>query len=420
MARSFFLLAAAAGLSAGILGCHRWFIDQADREVNQLIESRQQAALGETHPVDIGSESGDLARTDSMYRFAPHPVDSEVPESFKAATAPREEPEEMSVDLDVTSQPTTHLADEVQVFTLADCLAYAQRNARELQTAKEDLYLSALALSLERHLWTPRLSGDLSFEFADYGQVRDFDRAMTAVATLAVEQQLPYGGTVTARIIDTWMRDLKVHTTSGETGNMILEADIPLLRGAGRVAYESRYQAERDLIYAVRSYERFRRRFLVDIASDYFDLLALRAQIESAEAQVEGLADVRDETQEKAKREWILKIEADRARVEYLSAQNRVVSARESYDSALDRFKIRLGMSTEVPLEPAGEGIDLYEPEVREGEAIATALRYRLDLLNTLDAVDDARRGVEVARNNLWRLPGTTCCPISTSGAALP
>ncbi|HUU83826.1 MAG TPA: TolC family protein [Phycisphaerae bacterium] len=403
MARRFLLLAVGVGLLAGTLGCHQWFLDEADREVKQLIESRQQAALGETHPVDIGSETGDLAKTDDMYRFVPHPVDSRVPDAFQAATAPRDEPEEMSVEDDITSQPATSPDRQAQVFTLADCLAYAQGYARELQTAKEDLYLSALALSLERHLWTPRFSGGTSFEFADYGQVRDFDRAMTAIAQLAVEQQLPYGGTVTARIIDAWMRDLKVHTTSGETGQMILEADIPLLRGAGRVAYESRYQAERDLIYAVRGFERFRREFLVDIASDYFRLLSLLAQIESAQAQVTSLAGVRDEAQAKVKVDYkdSLRIEADRARVEYLSAQNRVVSALETYDSALDRFKIRLGMSTESPIELAGEDIALYEPDVVEREAVATALKYRLDLLNTLDSVDDARRGVQVARNNL-------------------
>ncbi len=33
--------------------------------------------------------------------------------------------------------------------------------------------------------------------------------------------------------------------------------------------------------------------------------------------------------------------------------------------------------------------------------AIKTALKYRLDLLNDLDAIDDSRRGVLIAKNNL-------------------
>ena len=387
-------------------GCHQWFINDADREVQELIASRQAAALGETHSLALGAESGQLARTNSMYRFAPHPADSDVPAGFKTATRPRSETDEPTTApaeaYGPSTQPAaTQPAADRQTFTLADCLAYALGYSREYQTAKEDLYLAALALSLERYLWTPRASGDLSFEFADYGQVRDFDRAMTAVASLAVEQRLPLGGTITAQVIDRWMRDLKVHTTSGETGTMILSADIPLLRGAGRVAYESRYQAERNLIYAVRDFERFRREFLVDISGDYFGLFSLRAQIESARAQVRSLAVAKDRAIALAKTPEGLQLDADRAQISYRSSQNNVIIARERYESALDQFKIRLGMSTEAPIELAEEEIELYEPEVTESQAIATALTYRLDLLNVLDGVDDARRGQEIAKNNL-------------------
>lgn len=423
MARSRFRLVVVCGLLLPACGCHQWFINQADREVYELIESRQQAALGETHPVDIGTETGDLRHTDDMYRFAPHPVDSRVPEAFREATAPRDQEPSPAVvaqeipEADTTTQPTTQPTDTVitpdfpdtatlpaadaLVFTLADALAYGQRHSREFQSAKEDLYLSALALSLERFLWTPQLSSQLSYEFADYGQVRDFDRAMTATASLAAEQRLPLGGTITAQVIDSWMRDLKVHTTSGETGTMILSADIPLLRGAGRVAYESRYQAERNLIYAVRSFERFRREFLVDIASDYFALLSSRAQIDSAEAQADALIGDWERARALTKAEFAIKLDEDRARVEYLRARNQIVAARERYGTSLDQFKIRLGMSTETPLEVSKTDVELYKPEVTEAEAIAAALRYRLDLLTTLDGVDDARRGVEIARNNM-------------------
>jgi hypothetical protein len=401
MARSLLLPALTCAILVLAGGCHQWFIDRADREVSQLIESRQQAALGETHPADVGRETGRISTTDSMYSFTPHPVDPEVPEGFRSATTPRPE------SAGTTTAPIDALATQPAAdvapleFTLADCLGYAQRNAREYQTAKEDLYLSALALSLERFLWTPQFSGQTSFEFADYGQVRDFDRAMTAIASLAVEQRLPLGGAVTAQLIDTWMRDLKVHTTSGETGQMILAADIPLLRGAGRVAYESRYQAERDLIYGVRGFERFRRGFLVDIAADFYRLLALQSEIENAELQVASLAEEQRRTEALADKEQILQFEYDRTRVELLNARNRLQAAKERYGTALDQFRIRLNMGTVTPLELIDEGADIWEPEVEEDEAVATALRYRLDLLNALDTVDDARRGVRIARNNL-------------------
>ena len=143
MARSPLLLSVCLLLPAAIGGCHEWFLVDADREVNRLIEQRQLAALGETHSVAIDREDGRLSSSDSMYRFVPHPVSPDVPEAFRTRPA--------------TTQPapTSQPADALQEFTLSESLAYAMRNSREFQFVKERLYLTALALSLERHLWTP-------------------------------------------------------------------------------------------------------------------------------------------------------------------------------------------------------------------------------------------------------------------------
>ena len=374
-----------------VAGCS-WYIDDADRQVHELIETRQAAALGETHSADLGKETGAIGDRGGMYDFVPHPVDSAVPEAFHAT------PDSVSSTPAVTTQP----AAKQQVFTLADCLAYAQKRARDYQTAKENLYLQALALTLERHLWTPRFSGSISSQYANYGQIRDFDHAMDAVSQVALEQRLPLGGTVTARLINDWVRDIGRHTTVGETGQMILEADIPLLRGAGRVAYESRYQTERNLIYAVRDFERFRRTFLVEIAGEYFDLLSARARIESATANEKTFYDDMLRTVALADKGQALPVDADRARVNYLSAQNSVVIEQANYQDTLDRYKILLGMPTMTPMDIASEEtLELHEPRVPQSAAIETALKYRLDLLNDLDAVDDARRGVLIAKNNM-------------------
>jgi outer membrane protein TolC len=382
-----------------LAGCHEYFIHDADRQVHQMIAQRQQAALGETHSADLGPEHGLIGSAGRMYDFVPHPLDSTVPEAFRPRPS---EPAAASQPTTTASQPaTSQPAGERRPFPLHEALAYAMRDARDFQFQKEELYLTALALSLERFLWTPQFVAEVSAEFADYGQVRDFDRAMTAVAEVSASQRLPYGGEVTARVINTLMRDLGVHTTSGETGQFILEADIPLFRGAGRVAYESRYQAERNLIYAVRDFERFRREFVVQVASNYFNLLNLKAQIENARESVKNFEHDLARSRALAEDGRILRIEAERAQVELLFAQNDLVTAQVTYENSLDRFKILIGMPTETPIEAVPEDVNLVDPQVSEEDAIAAALRYRLDLLNDLDAVDDARRQVVIARNNL-------------------
>jgi len=70
------------------------------------------------------------------------------------------------------------------------------------------------------------------------------------------------------------------------------------------------------------------------------------------------------------------------------------------YQNALDRFKIRIGMPTTEPIDAVDSELELFEPFVQENEATAAALKYRLDLINQLDFIDDARRGVRIARNN--------------------
>jgi len=390
--RRFILLLCATVPGVALAGCQEWFIRDADRQVYQVIADRQADALGETHSPDLGPEDGRIETSDSMYDLVPHPVDSEVPEAFRTRLA----------DGSATTRPvTTQPALERQPLTLQDAVAYAMRHSREFQSEKEELYLAALALTLERHLWTPQFFGEVSYEYANYGQVRDFDHAMTAIAQVGATQRLPYGGEVTAQIVNSLMRDLGAHITSGETGQMILSADIPLLRGAGKVAQESRYQAERELIYAARTFERYRRAFLVEVASSYFDVLALKAGIENAQASVEALAIDKARSDGLAKTGRILQVDVDRAEVEYLRARNDAITAQTAYDSALDRFKILIGMPTVQPIEAVEPDFEVAAPAVDEELAIETALRSRLDLLNEQDAVDDPRRAVLVARNNL-------------------
>ena len=64
-----------------------------------------------------------------------------------------------------------------------------------------------------------------------------------------------------------------------QTADLIFNADIPLLRGAGMVAREDLIQAERNMVYAARDFERFRRTFLFDITTEFLNLVVLQLAI---------------------------------------------------------------------------------------------------------------------------------------------
>lgn len=427
-----------------VAGCQQPIIDHTDRAVYRAIEQRQRDVLGVTSNAHIGPETGEISAGDGMYSFVPHPIGRPVPESLRDCATPAapvepepDAPEESAgrAENDIAAEPSARIEDieeaeepapeeeeaispsifdehqerEKLIFGVRDALTYAMRHARDLQNAKEDLYLAALDLTLERHLWTPQFVASLQGEFADYGQVRDFDRAMSAVSSVAVSQRLPYGGEVTAQLTNSLMRDLGQHVTSGETGTMILQADLPLFRGAGRAAYESRYQAERELIYAVRAYERFRRSFVVRVAGEYFALQQSKAQIDNAyKSYLGGRRDwEKAEFKNRMGRSETV-FDALRARSRLRSAQAVLVSAKERYASALDQFKIFIGMPVGALLDVLAqeedqdsEAVEALLPDVDERTAVSAALRYRLDLLNSVDWTDDARRGVAIAKNRI-------------------
>lgn len=398
-------------------GCQQFMIDRADRSVYRAIEDRQRATLGAASNAHVGAETGDVRERERMYSFTPRPIGNEVPPEFqtheRAPTAPLDaDSASAPPDTDAAFTPSIFSDDQlekVQVFGLRDTLAYAMRQARSFQDAKEDLYLAGLALTLERHLWTPQFVGAVHTEYANYGQVRDFDHAMTAVSDVSATQRLPYGGEVSARVMNTLMRDLGAHVTSGESGSTILAANIPLLRGAGPAAYESRYQAERDLIYSVRTFEQFRRSFLVDVAARYFDLQQSKASVGNT------YTSYLSRRQDWEKADFIQQMgqsrtifDAPRAKASLRQSQAALVSAKEQYASNVDQFKVFIGMSLDMLLDVVDQdadenskALDGLLPNVDQTAAEAAALHYRLDLLNSADRVDDRKRGVLVAKNRI-------------------
>ncbi len=438
------------GLRAGVLavlaaltspGCTRQVIRDSDRDVYRLLQERQRTAIGATSDVNIGPESGDSSPNERMYSFTPRPVDSEVPDSFQSAsnaaqeipppdnasqtgagssasappsnnrpptTSESQTQEENAGDLNESIFRAADLPN-VKTFGLKESLAYANRRGRRLQDSKETLYQAALDLTLERHLWTPRFVASVQSLYDDLEPDAEQDQTLTTIADLAVTQNLPFGGNITARVVDTLVRDVNRHATDGESGQLILEANILLLRGAGPSAYETRYTAERELIYAVRTYEHFRRSFLVEVASDYFNLQLLKAAIRNTYKSYlsRKAAFEKAEFMERMGRSRTI-FETPRAKSILRQAEASLVSAKELYASALDRFKISLGMKVQELLDVVDQdddaeslSIEWLLPAVDLETAVAVAHKYRLDLLNSADGVDDARRGITVAQNRI-------------------
>jgi outer membrane protein TolC len=166
-------------------------------------------------------------------------------------------------------------------------------------------------------------------------------------------------------------------------------------------ARENLVQAQRNLVYASRSFESFRRDFYVSIVTDYLDLvlqlqaianaegaLALNRQIEEREAAL--VAAGRQEP-----------FQADLARQETLFALDDLAGQQEAYRLSLDRFKVRIGMDPERSIVITPVELQLPTPKVDADQAVQYALEYRLDLQTNRDQLEDSRRQIDLAENGL-------------------
>ena len=409
------------------MGCSPESQEQAaDLRVRELLRDRKERTLGYRPDTEVVTEEYRAPGRAAYERIpsspvpppttAPiEPVRVEVPAGPLGPELWRMEAEEAgleTVDLGVADRRTNVVGplgppapgEAVHRLDLFGCLQYAVRHSREYQTRLEELYLTALDVTLERHLFAPRPFVTQGFRYVGDQDGPEYRAAMEAVTTVGVRQRLPYGGAVTAQALATFVDALHGNVENGESAALSLSAAVPLLRGAGLVNLEPVISEERGLVYAVRGFEDYRREFVVGVAALYFDLLARRNSLINRRVNLSTLALLTERTQAMYENDRLIYLEVQRALQSRLSAENELVGAEEDFQTALDRFKLTLGMPVAEQLEVVPVELEVNAPQMPVEEAVATAHRYRLSLQTASDQMEDAMRRVKNARNGL--LPG--------------
>lgn len=389
----FALVVSVGATLAGIGGCS---LSATDRRVNRLLGHYTTRLDGGAISPSRTFPPAKEERSDSQLDEKPGTVNPPVEAlPFDPAAPDRD----VSARLDSYAEPGI----AGTVIDLPEAFRIAQKTAREYLTAEEEYILAAIRLLVEQHRFSPRFFDDVSASANGSVDTTNFDTAIRIVNELRATQQLPYGGNVEAKLI--WnatdvLRENVAQNYSSAT-SLVLDANIPLLRGAGPIAKESLIQAERDLVYAARGFERFRRQFLVDIARDYFSLVAQQSAIVNQQRSYNSLLQSQKRTEARVEAGRLAAFETRRFENNVLSARNRLINARERFILSKDRFKVRLGLPIEKEIAIVPTKLDIPEPDISPQKAAEMALEYRLDLQTQRDRVDDGRRGVANSKNQL-------------------
>lgn len=387
------LMAALLGL---VWGCSSG-MSEIDASIDRLMRER---AVGPHNPAVRNDSTHPPPTRKSVSGTAPQTTNPSADAlSFEHA----DENRDPVVRLNAYARDAAGADRQVLDLDLRAVLATAQRTGREHITAEEQYILSAIRLLIERHRWGPRLFADTSATVHGSGDEGRFQHALNVINDLRVTKLLPYGGQTEARWVWNATEQLRQRATGryNQSSELSLSASIPLLRGAGLVARENLIQAERDLIYEARDFERFRRTYFFSITQDYFRLLQAKASISNQKSRIRSLEQqyARTKTLKEAGRR--AKSDVRNVENQLLGARSSLASQRDSYIAQVDRFKIRLGLPLSQPVRIRNVAFDVPDPDVTPEVAVERALEYRLDLQNRRDALDDTRRGVLNARNRL-------------------
>lgn len=375
-------------------GCYGGLQDIDRRAESYMAETS--GSFGENHPsVQLNPIEPSTA---SLIDTSPTTVNPPV-EKLGFLPAGDLDKEKIAADLDRAAD--VH-SEQSELLSLNKALSWANKHAREMKFAEYDYLSSTLSLLSELHLWGPRFYNTVSTDLTAESDGGLYDTSLDVVNDFSISHKLANGGSVSANALTSFARDLHSTTIANSASSTLsVSMEIPLLKNSGAVARETLIQSKRDMVYAARTFERFRRSFCATIIGDYLSLVVQKQSLKNAQRGVDSLKQL-------AKRQSAL-YESGRSRLynsadaenQALAAVARLSQSWESFRLALDRFKIRIGWPIDSQIQVEATSLGLFPPDVSVSNAVIDALQFRMDLQNERDRVVDTRRGIKNALNAL-------------------
>jgi outer membrane protein TolC len=221
---------------------------------------------------------------------------------------------------------------------------------------------------------------------------------------LDVRQKLPWTGATLAAEADFLSADPKADAFP-RNSNARLMLTQPLLRGLGPNAaqYDLR-NSERGRESQERSFELTRQRVAIQTTSAFYQVVLQRQLLAVARQSLKRSESLLKASEARLQVGLVSKLDVFRAELQASQAQEAMVRADTSLQNALETFRSTLGLAATDSVEP--EAVDL--PDIVDTEPlepievlVARGQEARIDLVESRDQVQDARRTASLARQNM-------------------
>lgn len=411
---TFIMLISLSLIQAGCAGRPAREAARAEEEALARIDASRQRLLGEKEDFQLDSAGERLRERLAVDQYLPATrlvakEDEDLRLKVVRASARAAEGEEPD-------------AGRALPVTLVDALKIGAANSREYREMKEEVFRRALDLDLQENEFRQSVTGFLSsLASTDMGGEKTVSGSENS-ASLEWEKKMTTGLALSARL----GLDLVKLLTAPRSSSLGIMADasitIPLLRGAGReVVREPLTQAERELVYAIYRFERYKRSFAVQVVSDYLQVIRQLDVIDNEKSNYERLQTLGMMSKRLSEAGRLPDVQVDQAFQNVLQARDRWLVATHQYGRLLDQFKMRLGLPPDAAIEPDPAELtrlarEVAAAETRDGEeatedeergfladmepVVELALANRLDLRIVHGRLVDSRRRLKVAADD--------------------
>lgn len=363
--------------------------EKADKVAYNIIKHKQIETMGQPEIFTLVRPSDLLRRrllTDQGLQF---PDETSLGSDKLPHIEHWPDPEYLKTHPDNKS-PKPFAGVKLMKITLIEALQIGARNSFSYQNEKEDIFKTALRLDLEmndfRSIFAQQFQSLMSSDSTGDKTVSDIKNSSTTSAGKKLET-----GTVFATDLAVDLINLLSSGGSSASGvSLDTSISIPLLRGSGKhIVREPLTQAERDVAYEIFEFDEFKRAFAVDIAKDYYNVLRKLDQITNARANYISQRKTALQAKDLEENGNLSAFEVNQAKQNELNARNRWVSAKQSYESSLDSFKILLGLPTDARIELDGSELEYI---------VGNELKKLVDGSDTLTAEEKDAKQTEISR----------------------